>query len=517
MKRYHLQLHLLMLLMLLVSTATPASDAVTVAVSPLPVFSENLDSDAEGYNVNVVKGIMQEAGVEADFVTMPFARVLTSLQKDHTLLATSVARTPARENHYYWITPMTASHVAMFVKRNHPAVGRSVVRMEDIGTVSAMRDDYREAILQDNGVPGVMSVNSWEQAIGAVLKDRVDGVFFSHIGLQLICQKAGLDCSQLVPVIDWNTSYNYLVLPKHPDNAELAAKLTIAATRYKSSSKFNTLLDNTLPQFTAYGIDVEVKEGVLSFQKPFTLDTDDLWVIADFVPHFSEPDAKGDVTGYAANLVRAILSEAELERTILSAPWERIMRESARNPNVLAFSVARTPDRESLFHWITPITRNMHGLYRINAPVVNSIEEVNPDATIAVIRKDYRGQVAREAGLKTLSFDSWEAAMAALLNKDADYLFGSQGAVSVACKNINASCDDVSLALNYQATETYLALSKSGTNPILAERLRSAAEKVKQSEVYRDWSQAWSQEMLQRHNLIQHVDDGIVNLWKKEK
>ena len=517
MKRSYWQLPWLTLLALLVSLATRASDAITVAVSPLPVFSENLDSNAEGFNVRVVQGILNEAGLTADLITMPFSRVLSSMEKDHLMLATSVARTPAREDDYYWITPMTASHVAMFVKRSHPVVGRSVVRLKDIGTVSAMRGDYRETILKDNDIAHVMSLNSWEQAIGAVLKDRADGVFFSHIGLQLICKRNRLNCGDLVPVIDWNTSYNYLVLPKHPDNAALAAKLTVAATRYKSSSAFDTLLETVLPKLDKMGVAVEVSEGVISFQQPFALETDDLWVIADYVRHFSEPDAKGEVTGYAANLVRAILAEADLERPILSAPWERIMREAARKPNVLAFSVARTPDRETLFHWITPITRNMHGLYTIDAPAVNSLKEVPADATIAVIRKDYRGQAAREAGLKTLSFDSWETAMAALLSHDADYIFGSEGAVDVACKSLERSCDDVSLALNYQATDTYLALSKSGTNPLLAERLRSAAEKVKQSEAYREWSQAWSLEMMQRHNLIQHVDNGIVNLWKKEK
>ncbi|WP_414828747.1 substrate-binding periplasmic protein [Alteromonas sp. H39] len=517
MMRSYWHLVCLMLTTLLISLAGRASENVTVAVSPLPVFSENLEHDADGFNVRVVKGITQEAGLTAEFITMPFSRVMTSIQKDHAMLATSVARTPAREDDFYWITPMTASHVAMFVKRSHPLAGRSVAQLKDIGTVSAMHGDYRETILQENGVTSIMSLNSWEQAIGAVVKDRADGIFFSYIGLQLICKRNRLDCGDLVPVIDWNTSYNYLVLSKHPDNAELAARLTVAASRYKSSSAFDALLDAVLPELSSMGVAVEVKEGVLSFQEPFSLEADDLWVIADYVPHFSEPDAKGEVTGYAANLVRAILAEAELERPILSAPWERIMREAARKPNVLAFSVARTPDREPLFHWITPITRNMHGLYKTDAPAVTRLEDVSGDATIAVIRKDYRGKVARDAGLKTLSFDSWETAMAALLSRDADYLFGSAGAVSVACQNLDRACDEVSLALNYQATETYLALSKSGTNPILAERLRSAAEKVKQSEAYYDWSQAWSQEMLQRHNVIQHVDNGIVNLWKKEK
>jgi hypothetical protein len=61
--------------------------------------------------------------------------------------------------------------------------------------VGVLRGDYRADILRSHGVKDVVEHNTWEQAIGAVLKGRVSSIFFSELGVSVTCKFAGFDCA----------------------------------------------------------------------------------------------------------------------------------------------------------------------------------------------------------------------------------------------------------------------------------------------------------------------------------
>ena len=51
-------------------------------------------------------------------------------------------------------------------------------------------------------------------------------------------------------------------------------------------------------------------------------------------------------------LVSDVLSVAGYDATISVVPWTRLVQLLDSQPNVLAFSMTRTPYREDLYHWI---------------------------------------------------------------------------------------------------------------------------------------------------------------------
>lgn len=59
--------------------------------------------------------------------------------------------------------------------------------------------------------------------------------------------------------------------------------------------------------------------------------------------------------GYATGLVNELASVLELDLTIEVLPWSRAMLKAESAPNVLIFSMLRTPERENRYHWIGPI------------------------------------------------------------------------------------------------------------------------------------------------------------------
>ena len=64
---------------------------------------------------------------------------------------------------------------------------------------------------------------------------------------------------------------------------------------------------------------------------------------------------KGELTGFAVELVRLILANSKLQGEIQLVPWARAYKYALNQRNVLLFSTRRTPQREHLFVWARPL------------------------------------------------------------------------------------------------------------------------------------------------------------------
>jgi len=73
----------------------------------------------------------------------------------------------------------------------------------------------------------------------------------------------------------------------------------------------------------------------------------------------------GRVTGMSTEVVEAVLQQAGLSARIQAMPWARAYDTALHGENILLFSVARTPLRESLLQWIGPIAPSRLYLYSV--------------------------------------------------------------------------------------------------------------------------------------------------------
>jgi len=62
-----------------------------------------------------------------------------------------------------------------------------------------------------------------------------------------------------------------------------------------------------------------------------------------------------NLTGLSVEIVREILKLTSQPDNIQVHPWARVYREAQQGPNKIVFSMARSPDRETLFKWVGPL------------------------------------------------------------------------------------------------------------------------------------------------------------------
>ncbi|WP_434633958.1 substrate-binding periplasmic protein [Chromobacterium sp. CV08] len=73
----------------------------------------------------------------------------------------------------------------------------------------------------------------------------------------------------------------------------------------------------------------------------------------------------GQVKGFSTELLRLLAREAGLEVKIEVLPWLRAYAKVKDTPGTLLYTLVRTPERESQFQWVGPISPRRIYLYRL--------------------------------------------------------------------------------------------------------------------------------------------------------
>lgn len=117
----------------------------------------------------------------------------------------------------------------------------------------------------------------------------------------------------------------------------------------------------------------------------------------------------GRPTGYVVDLVKKVIERVnQSQPTVITAtkiqPWQRSFHVAKSSPNVLFFSVSRTPTREDLFHWVgevTPYEVYFHKLKRRADLKAESLEELKAaKLRIGVPKKSNTETLLLENGFK---------------------------------------------------------------------------------------------------------------------
>lgn len=77
-------------------------------------------------------------------------------------------------------------------------------------------------------------------------------------------------------------------------------------------------------------------------------------------------EAQGEVKGSATQIVRLLLSRAQLSGRIRVMPWARAFKTALGDENVLIYSMLRSAAREAHFHWIGPVARVNPSLLKLS-------------------------------------------------------------------------------------------------------------------------------------------------------
>lgn len=124
-----------------------------------------------------------------------------------------------------------------------------------------------------------------------------------------------------------------------------------------------------------------------------------LRVVTEELPPYSMT-INGKPAGMATEVVQAVLDEMGEHSNIQVMPWARAYDIALNGRNVLIYSLARTPARESLFTWVEPIVSGHWKLYSLNPNLrLHSLDEARR-YQIATVKDDVGEQFLLDNGFQ---------------------------------------------------------------------------------------------------------------------
>lgn len=244
----------------------------------------------------------------------------------------------------------------------------------------------------------------------------------------------------------------------------------------------------------------------------------DFWVLTELEPPFSQQSDRGQLEGYLIELIQGILDQAGIHQQILAAPWERVIKEAHAKPNVLLFPLARTPERETEYHWLTPLTANVYGILskeklKVNPSGLNDLQAVLP---IGVLEGDFRQHLLESSGVEDIQlFQDYTSAVRQLINGEIKSLFFSDSGLRLYCHELQQDCSAIKMVYRHSTLLSYLALSKN-TQPKQIDALTVAALRYKQSAEFKQLTSRWVAHYQHESFFDLFSEDGVLNMWIPE-
>jgi polar amino acid transport system substrate-binding protein len=194
--------------------------------------------------------------------------------------------------------------------------------------------------------------------------------------------------------------------------------------------------------------------------------------------------AEGErITGYATELVQEALAQAGLDYTLHLYPWARAYQMAQTQPNVLIYSMVRTPERERRFQWIAQIApRNVY-LFKLATRhdiQVHTLEDLRP-YRIASNRGDVVEEQLQLLGLTADLAATDESSLRKLAAGRVDLMVASELTMQGICERARIPCELLERTMIMPGLGEYYVAASLGTPAATVRALRAAFARLRNS------------------------------------
>ncbi len=240
-----------------------------ILTNPEPPFVvQEKDRRLSGYLIDVIDGILKTAHIQKEVLSAPWERVESEARSKGNVMAFALARTEEREEHYHWITPLTANVYSVYTKKSFAESIENLSGLKTFQNISVLKNDARHNIMVKNGLANVSAFEDWGSAIGALLKGQADAIFFSDAGINYFCELPQHNCKDLVRVFLFQKTTSYLVMSKLGTDPNLVDVMMEAAKSYKSSSAYESVANQWITKYRQeLTMPLHIEDGTLNLWK----------------------------------------------------------------------------------------------------------------------------------------------------------------------------------------------------------------------------------------------------------
>ncbi|MFD2167119.1 substrate-binding periplasmic protein [Thalassotalea euphylliae] len=227
------------------------------------------------------------------------------------------------------------------------------------------------------------------------------------------------------------------------------------------------------------------------------LKAETLTFVAEDLPPYHYIDESGKANGALVEIVNALAMHADIEYTIELYPFARAFKLLNAKPNVLMFSLLKSPSRENQFLWLGELIHNKAFLVALkenNAELANLAQAKN--STVGTIRGYYSERYLKNAGFeegKNLSLSvKYQSLWQMLFNKRTDFVLTNAVSLNKELGELGYSVDEIERRLELRDFPNQLHLAGNlALDPSIANKLKQALDSIKANGEYHQILTRW--------------------------
>lgn len=201
----------------------------------------------------------------------------------------------------------------------------------------------------------------------------------------------------------------------------------------------------------------------------------------------------GVVTGYGADVVAAIQAELQTKAVPELMNWDAAYKRALTEPNVVLFTMEKTPEREDKFFFIGPLGDNISSFYTLKDSelAVPDLKTAQGVKAIATTTDWFTEQYLKEQGFTNLvSKPDPKDAVKMLMSKEADLSVFTDVNLPRLLKEAGVEATALKPVLELMKTQYYVAISKQ-TPVETVEKWKQAYAKLEQAGTIQTLKEKW--------------------------
>ncbi|XOV78244.1 MAG: substrate-binding periplasmic protein [Aestuariibacter sp.] len=193
-------------------------------------------------------------------------------------------------------------------------------------------------------------------------------------------------------------------------------------------------------------------------------------------------EERGEPKGYSVAIIKALMDNMSLVTDIEVMPWARTYKTALNRPNTLIFSIARTPEREDLFHWVGklfPMKTYLYIAAHRSDIDIKTLDDVRKYVIAGVI-EGAPSKWLEAQGIRMFNSSGLHGSrIRMLVNDRVDVLLADPMSLEAAMTNSNIEMTQIKpiMYLPQPSYDLYFALSK-GTDPSYIEAFQNAYQNL---------------------------------------
>jgi polar amino acid transport system substrate-binding protein len=203
-----------------------------------------------------------------------------------------------------------------------------------------------------------------------------------------------------------------------------------------------------------------------------------------------QDEGTGLPQGFSVELLRLLADEARLPCDIEVMPWQRAVQTAAQTPLSLLFSLTRTPERETQYQWLGPISPRRILVYRLGsrADVRPASLQQLKGLKLGVVRDSATATQLLAEGLRADAEIEWARDDASNIRKllagRMELLVMLDWAAAWHLRQLKLPYATLSPVMAHDVSKTYWYGLPPDTDPALLKRLQGALDKLKRDGRY---------------------------------